>query len=68
MFVQPQCPKCGHASDVFDLKQVTVGDRFAGPFYSGIAACCKQCHSVLGVFSDPTITIVNAIKAELKKK
>jgi len=67
MVVQPKCPKCGHESDTFDLKQVTIGDRVAGPFYNGVAACCRGCHSVLGVSIDPSYTI-EQIKRELKKK
>jgi hypothetical protein len=63
MFVQPKCPKCDHESDLFDLKRVTIGDKLAGPFFNGVAACCKKCHSVLGITIDPSHTI-SAIKAE----
>ncbi len=67
MFAQPKCPKCDYASDLFDLKQVTIGDKFAGPFFYGVAACCKKCQSVLGVTIDPSHTI-NAVEAALRKK
>jgi hypothetical protein len=67
MIVPPKCPKCDHVSNSFDLKQVTIGDKFAGPFFNGVAACCKKCHSVLGLTIDPSHTI-DAIQAMLKKK
>jgi hypothetical protein len=67
MLVQPKCPKCDHASDLFDLKEVTIGDRFAGPFFNGVAACCKNCQAVLGVTIDPSHTI-NPIERALRKK
>jgi hypothetical protein len=67
MFGQPKCPKCDHASDLFDLKRVTIGDRMAGPFFNGVAACCKNCHSVLGVTIDPSHTIM-PIMTELKTR
>jgi hypothetical protein len=48
---------------LFDLKQVTIGDKFAGSFFNGLAACCKKCRCVVGITIDPSHTI-SAIKAE----
>jgi hypothetical protein len=52
---------------LFDLKEVTIGDKFAGPFFHGVAACCKKCHSVLGVSIHPSHTI-SEIKGALNAK
>jgi hypothetical protein len=48
---------------LFDLKQVTIGDKFAGSFFNGLAACWKKCRCVVGITIDPSHTI-SAIKAE----
>ena len=48
-----KCPKCDAPVSHCDLDQVIVGDKFSGPFFHGVSACCPACKTVLGVSVDP---------------
>ena len=67
MIVNPKCPKCSQDVSSFEMKATIIGDQAFGPFFHGYAACCRACHSVLGVFPDPEL-VVRQLMAELKKK
>jgi hypothetical protein len=67
MIVPPKCPKCENGSDQLDMKTVTMGDGVFTPVHHGFAACCKRCHTILGVFPDP-IDVSNRVIAHLSKK
>jgi hypothetical protein len=54
MFGHGKCPRCEQPVDHCELDQIVIGNQLSGRFFHGASACCPKCHTVLGVFADPS--------------
>jgi len=63
-----KCPKCDNATNEYDFEEAIIGDKFSGPFFNGIAICCRKCKTVLGVSIDPASIAADVARAVTREK
>jgi hypothetical protein len=61
------CPKCEKPVTHCTLNEVGVSDAPIGASFHGVAMCCPNCRTVLGVTADPEI-LINDIAYRLLHK